>query len=218
MKKRISITELSAYLDGEAKNPEKVKRQIQQSHEVARQHAELAEVAARVRALPEPELRPGFAGRVIASLSDQVVQPRLRWRLPATLSAVTAAILFLFAVLTGLNDGVSPSAPLETAVSAPEDEAAILAELQRQIAASPESHELLAGSFYEASELVEDLPESLLVALAPSDWLETFSGPAATHDYRVEMASLNEGEKDIFVQLLEEHARDEIQGQAADEG
>jgi len=218
MKKRISKAEVSAYLDGEAKNPAVVRQQIEDSHEAARHYAELSKLSERLKALPEPELRPGFAGRVVASLNDPLPAPANRWRVPSAMAAAAAAILLGVAALIGVNDSAPSTETLQTASVALSEEAAILADLERHIATSPESDALLSGGFFAEPEPVVELPEDLLVALAPSDWLETFTASIATHDHRIEATTLNDAERDIFVQLLEEHAVEALQGQAAHEG
>ena len=70
MKKRISIEELSAYLDGEANHPDKVSRQLQESEDAARIYGALSKVSAHVRSLPKASVRPGFSARVLSSMRE----------------------------------------------------------------------------------------------------------------------------------------------------
>ena len=225
MKKRISVEELSAFLDGEAKHPEEVLWLLQESEEVARKHAALSKVSAQVRSLPEPYVRPGFSGRVIASLQDSESHRSLPWQIPAGASLM-AVILAVFAVV-GLNDSVTPPA-VQTAASAPaqitpetialEVEDALVAELERRIASDRTSTAVLSDGCYKEPEPVEGLPTDLLLALAPAGWLDSFGGLNEGSDYTTEMGALSDTEKRIFVQLLEEYARTETQGVAAREG
>ena len=228
MKKRISVEELSAYIDGESKHPEKVRQQIQQSEEIARQHMALAKVSAHVRALPEPEVRSGFANRVIASLETSTSRPALRWRLPAATSFAAVAAMIAFVAIVGLgnNDVV---APVETVASLPgvvdsgvvsfDEERALIAELERRLAANPDSEVVQQSSgFYDKPEPVEALSEDILLALAPADWAGTFGGLDGSRDYEMAVASLNDVEKDIFAHLLEDYAREDAQGQSAKNG
>ena len=89
----------------------------------------------------------------------------------------------------------------------------VVAELERRLASGATSELILSGEFYTDPEPVDELPEDLLLALAPSDWLETFASSNATQDYRTELGALSDSERMLFVQLLEEYARDEMQGQ-----
>lgn len=225
MKKRISAEELSAYIDGESKHPEHVRQEIQESDEVARKHTALTKLSAQVRALPEPSVRPGFAGRVIASLETPEPRSVLGWRLPVGASLAAAAALFAFIAINGLDDGVPPSVriavstPAASVVSSIElEEEALVAELERRLADSPDFEMLRNDGFYEAPDPAMTLPDDLLLALAPTDWVGTFGGLEGSRDYEVAVASLNESEKDIFVQMLEDYAREETLGQSARNG
>lgn len=226
MKKRISIEELSAYLDGEAKDPDKVRRHLKDSDEGARMYRALSEVSKHVKSLPEQSVRPGFSGRVLASLES----PKPRWSLtrsaPAWASLAAAAVVVVLALL-GLNDTIGSPA-IQTAFSTPtvstpqttllEDEEALVAEFERQIASGTESEALLSAGIYEEPEPVQELPADLLIALAPADWLDSLGGLTGTTDYRTEMNALSNSEKAIFAQLLDEYARAETQGPSAQEG
>ena len=214
MKKRISVEELSAFLDGEAKQPEKVRRLLQESEGAAREHAALAKVSDQVRSLPEAHVRPEFSGRVMASLQDSRPRRPLPWQVPVGASLMTA-ILAAVAVVGLIDGGTPPSVPTIVSVSeqttpetvALEDEDALVAELERRIASGRTSTAVLNASFYEEPAPVEELPADLLLALAPDGWLDSFDGLNGTSDYITEMGTLSDTEKVIFVQLLEEYAR-----------
>lgn len=223
MKKRISNEELSAFLDGEAKRPEEVQRQIQQSEETARRYTALSKASAQVQSLPELHARPGLAGRVAASLSEPQSRERFVWPVRVGALLVATTVLAAFIIVAALDDSASPPI-LQTAevtpatvppaeVSAIGNEDVLVAELERRLASSATSASLLSAEFDTAPEPINELPEELLLALAPSDWLETFAGSNATQDYRTELGALSDGERTLFVQLLEEYARTEMQGQ-----
>ncbi len=226
MKKRISIEELSAYLDGEAKHPDKVRQQLQESDDAAHMYRALSKVSAHVRSLPKASVRPGFSRRVIASLETAKPRRSLTWPVPAWASLATVAAVAVLAII-GLNDTVE-SPVVRTAVSTPalitpqatvvEDEEALVAELERRISSGAESESLLSGGLYEKEDPAEDLPADLLLALAPADWLNSLGGLSGPNDYQAEMNALTDSEKVIFAKLLEEYARVEMQGPSAQEG
>jgi len=229
MKRWISIEELSAFLDGEAKHPEKARRLLQESEDAARKHAALSKVSAQVRSLPEPYVRPGFSGRVIASLEDSESRRSLPWQVPVGASLMAAVLLAVIAVI-GVRDSVTPPAVVHTVASTPaaqtrpettalEDEDALVAELERLIASDRTSTAVLSDGFYKEPEPVEELPADLFLALAPAGWLDSFDGLNGAPDYTTEMGALSDAEKVIFVRLLEEeYARTEMQGLSAREG
>ncbi len=226
MKKWISIEELSAYLDGEAKNPDKVRQHLQDSEDGARMYHALSKMSQQVRSLPVMSVRPGFAARVLAALDS----PKPRWSFtrsaPAWASLAVAAIVVVLALFS-LNDTID-SPTIQTAASTPtvstpqattlEDEEALVAELERRIASGTDSEALLSAGLYEEPKSVAELPADLLLALAPAEWLDSLGGLNKATDYRSEMNALSNSEKTIFAQLLEEYARVETQGPSAQEG
>ncbi len=226
MKKRISIEELSAYLDGEAKNPDKVRQQLQESDAAARMYRALSKVSAHVKSLPKASVRPGFSRRVIASLEASEPRQSLTWPVPVWASLAAAAVVAVLAMI-GLNDPAESPA-VKTAASTPtiytaqpatvEDEDALVAELERRITSGAESEALLSGGLFEQTDSVEELPADLLLALAPTDWMDSLGGLNGPNDYRTEMNALTDSEKIIFVQLLEEYTRAEVQSPSAQEG
>lgn len=222
MKKRITNEELSAFLDGEAKHPEDVECQIQRSEETARRYMALSKVSKHVQALPELQARPGLPGRVAASLAESKSNRRLVWPLRATASVMAAIAFVTLLVVTGMNENSSPPA-VETAAIAPEivtateitvlgSEEELVAELERRLATDASTASFVSGSFYGDPEPVDELPEEILLALAPSEWLETFASLDSTQDYRTQLGLLSDVERLIFVQLLEEYASVEMQG------
>ena len=226
MKKRISIEELSAYLDGEAKHPDKVRQHLRDSDDGARMYQALSEVSEQLRSLPKASVRPGFSGRVLASLES----PRPRWSLtrsvPAWASVAAVALVVVLALLS--LDGTLDSPALQRAASTPmilspqttalEDEEALVAEFERRIASGTESEAFLSSGLYGEAEPMEALPTDLLLALAPTDWVDSLGGLNETADYRMEMNALSRSEKVIFAQLLEDYARVEMRGPSAQEG
>lgn len=225
MKKRISSEELSAYLDGEAKNPAKVRQQLQESDDAARMYRALSKVSAHVRSLPVASVRSGFSGRVLASLEAQKPRRSSTWPVPVWVSLGATAVAAVL-VMIGVNDTVE-SPDVQTAASMPAiyapppvalEEDVLVAELERRISSGAESGALLSEGLYEETDPIEELPAELLLALVPADWVDSLGGLNETADYRVEMNALSDSEKVIFAQLLDEYARVEKQGPSAQEG
>lgn len=220
MKKRITDEELSAFLDGEAKHPEEIERQIQQSGETAQRYLAMSKISTQVQALPKLSARPGLSGRVAVSLAESKPNRRLMWPVRAAAPVLAAIAFVTFLAVTGKEESASP-ALLQTAVVAPEtvaptenaaveDVEVLVAELERRL--STDTSSFAGGSFYAEPELVDELPEEILLALAPPDWLDTFASLDSTQDYRKRIGSLSEMERLILVQLLEEYAGVETLG------
>lgn len=79
--------ELSAYLDGEAKEPARIQRHLQTCPECARLHLEMLKLSARLRALPNPEASPDFSGRVLDRVAQAEPSRLHRWPVFALMAA-----------------------------------------------------------------------------------------------------------------------------------
>lgn len=128
-------TELSAYLDGEAKDPVSIQRHLQTCPECARRHLEMLKISARLRALPAPECPPNFTEKVLARLTDAPV-PRSGWQPAFALAA--AGLVLAFGLLwirhPDVFDAKDPAAPsIETAKSRAMDELAAQLALEMDI-------------------------------------------------------------------------------------
>lgn len=88
------IGELSAYLDGEVRDPERIARHLQSCPDCARRHVELQELSRHLKALRGPEVHPAFVTRVMAHTTD--VQPERSWiprRSPRLATVLSVAVL-----------------------------------------------------------------------------------------------------------------------------
>ena len=102
--------ELSAYLDGESGDADKMAALIQQDSAAARQYLEMAKLSAHLRALPAPDVHPAFATRVLAHIREEAPAPRRsrRWAWTAGLFAA-AAIVALVVFPTRSPQGLAPA-------------------------------------------------------------------------------------------------------------
>ena len=109
MKMHVKLEDLWAYIDGEAKDAERVRAHLQQCAECAQRHVAMAKVSAGVQALPVPELRGGLASRVVAVIEDSEAHRGSWWQRVGAPVAVAAALLLtagLFAVQSGTDTTV----------------------------------------------------------------------------------------------------------------
>lgn len=126
------LEELSAYIDGEARHPERIARHLQQCEACARRHIELLRLAQHLRALSPPEPRPEFVTRVMARVRAQEAAPqgwRWAWTVPA--AAFSTALLLVFSLYVY---SLAPQPPPQVAQggSAPQslDESRIIAQVE----------------------------------------------------------------------------------------
>jgi len=78
MKKGHVLDELSAYIDGEARDPERIERHLRQCPACARRHLELLRLSSHLGALREPEVSPAFLTRVMAHAREAEPLPARR--------------------------------------------------------------------------------------------------------------------------------------------
>lgn len=112
------MEELSAYLDGEAADKKTVEQFLQRDPALARRVEDYTRMGALLRSMPDPDVHPAFATRVVAhALEAGPARPALRWwqvLMPA--AAVAAVMLYVFAVQ--LQNNAAPATQPSTQVAA----------------------------------------------------------------------------------------------------
>lgn len=223
MNKRISAKELSAYVDGEARNPDAVRAAIETSQEVAREHLALQQVSARLRALPEPEIRPGFAHRVVAHVranNSEAVRSS-SWRLPVAASLAAAAILLAVTALNRLPSHTTAPAPAVTAMAptAPSPDSttlgedAIIAEIERRVASDESVQAFVTARFDQAPQPGDLYKNDLLVALMQSQKFgQADAALAYGADYRPALRNLDHEQAQVLKDVLAASVRQAHEG------
>ncbi len=93
--------ELSAYLDGESRDAAALEKLLAEQPGLARQHNDYARIGALLRSLPDPDVHPAFATRVVAHAIEAGAAPApwlpwLRWLVPAAgLAAVVIGAVYV---------------------------------------------------------------------------------------------------------------------------
>ena len=203
MKDKHIADELSAYLDGEAPEPEKIARHLQVCPECSRRYLEMRTLSAGLRNLPAPPASPGFDRRVMARISESA-RPTLRWR---PVFALAAAILVCLAGWT-----LWPEARSSQPAGAPlawNDPDTLAAELGELVAEGADLSWIEEG---ETDPLEAEAEESLTYDEV-SEWLAA----ASDEDLSLEdtswdeddpfemMESLGEDETAALIDLLEDY-------------
>lgn len=222
MKKRMDSKELSAYIDGETKAPEDVGRRIEQSDDLAKRYEAYRKIRTYLRELPQPDVRPGFAGRVIAALRIEDATPvratNARWAWGMATASAAAVLLVGFALFATPVQDVTTIAR-QTNASVEAAEAVLVAELERQLIDESVSDSVLVQTFYPEEEANADITEEILVSLANSDWLDAFNpAGAGSFDYAFAVEGLKDAELDVFQQLLTQYARETLQAGSPKKG
>lgn len=91
------LDELSAYIDGESPDPQRIARHLQSCPACARRHVELSKLAHHVQAVRGPDVSPDFSARIVAALEE--TRPFPRWYQPFLFQRVVSTGWALAAVL-----------------------------------------------------------------------------------------------------------------------
>lgn len=221
MAKHVSIETISAYIDGEAKDPRAVALHLQGCAECARLQVELSKLSTHLNALPEPEVRRDFARDVTAIVADDRAQRMRRW-MPATAQiALAAALILAVGLMFALRDEPSevPSIVAENRVAeetpgvSMEDH--ILNQLSQAALEDTSGTEVvlvagLAGSGANSSGVSTD---DMVAVLASTGMLNELADEwSASEDYDTALASLNQAESQKFHQLFATYSRNAVLG------
>ena len=218
MKKRVREN-ISGYLDGEARDAQKIARLIAASGDAAREHAAIAELSARMRSLEEPGIHPAFATRVCAAIEAQQDRRRIAWRLPVGVAAAALAVAFVIAGLnsTQTHKTAAPAASVAAVAPAPaapaRGEDAMLAELESRVSRDSDLQRFFTARFENAPQPADLYTEKLISAVAGSR-SGAAAGDAFAHgmDYRAAVQRLDDTQADALKQLLSASVRDAREG------
>jgi negative regulator of sigma E activity len=196
--------ELSAYLDGEAADPARVARRLQEDPDAARRYGELARLSARVKALPGPEVNPTFAARVMAHVRETSVA-RPVWPWAKTLTWATAAAAVVALIATGAVIGLRQPSSTRDAL------AMQVLDLMHQGNAAPIVQLLAENQGDTPDAPVDEFSEpvngddslGVLASTHPSDEADEFAW--GQRDLDGELASLSGAEVAAFESLLQEY-------------
>lgn len=215
MKKNRTHDEISAYLDGEASDPDAVARLIQKDADAARRYMELSKLSAHMKAMSASETGPDFCSRVLKAV-EEIHPPKFAWR-PVLMPAAAFAILVIAAAVAWFELAETPRGGLQTAqgqraVKAFPEEA-LEARLQTLSDEYVESAIVTTGfaGFEQDAWTESEIPtDELLTTIASPDTFAEMSDELdAEDDLDSILARLNQDECEAFEMLLREYAEKE---------
>jgi anti-sigma factor RsiW len=216
MKKRVR-EDISAYLDGEAKDAQSISRLIAASEDAAKEHSAFAELSARLHSLDEPDIHPAFAARVVAAVEEQRDRRRAAWRLPLGLSTAALALAVAIVSIQSAQPRTSRApagavAALAPAPAAPNEDL-MLAELERRVSQDADLQHFFTARFDNAPQPADLYTERLIAAVAGSR-SGAAAGEAFAHgmDYRAAVQRLDDTQADAFKQLLSASMQEALEG------
>ena len=221
MKNRVR-EDISAYLDGEAKDAQFVARLIAESEDASKEHLALAELSSRIRNLDAPEVHPAFATRVCAAIEEQRERSRIAWRIPAGLAAAAAVMLVAYVSLNSTGTITAPTPgeiiatqPAET--PAPDftgmDEDTLLAEFDRRLSEDSNVQQFVVARFDNTADATDIYTDRLLTAIANSEGAAA-AGAAIAYgiDYRTTVQQLDADQAAALKQVLTASMREALEG------
>jgi len=219
MKNRVR-EDISAYLDGEAKDAQSVARLIAESEDASKEHLAFAELSARLRNLDAPEVHPAFATRIVATIQEQQSRRRVLWRIPAGIAAAAAVLLVAYVSInsagprtphTPADNIAALPVPARPAVAADED--SLLAEFDRRITQDAGMQQFVMARFDNTGDTADIYTDRLLSAVARSEGAAA-AGAAIAHgiDYRTTVQRLDGEQAAALKQVLAASMREALEG------
>jgi hypothetical protein len=199
------LHELSEYVDGECRDPDRVARHLQSCPDCARRHVELLKLSSHLQALHGPEVHPAFLTRVMAHVDE--TRPARCW-LPQVNRGLAAllCVVGLFAVGTWrwMPSSTTTPPPESARVNlAWQDDAQVVEALGHLMDMGAPTD--LFGDLEETAE-IEETPvtlEYILEALADESVEEDFVDPFGHDELGDLMESLGAEDIQTLRSLLE---------------
>ena len=215
MKTKHVLDDLSAYMDGEASDPERIERHLQECPECAKRYAELCRLSGRLKDLPAPEAHPAFVTRVTAEVAEVAVTQRAPWLTRLGVASAGLALVLALVVAGNVYLRAKPATGPGTGFWAREfanaDEETLIAEIEERIALEEEDFEdLMLACSTTPGYSNEVSGDELLEGLADADWFDGFADVWEQEaDLEAVLLAMDESETEAFKELLGEYATED---------
>ncbi len=190
------IDQLSAFLDGEAEDPEAVAAHLRRCAVCQRHYLELRAMALTLHKLPAPDVAPAFTTRIMANVREAA--PPRGWHAPVAIAWSGAAVAALIVAAVVTNTLRPPATTAPPAVSLAEIEE----RLWNELASRAETGDIeTALAAYDADGALSG--DDLLAMLAEEDWFdELVEEVYATAESADLLRSLDTAEVEVFNSLV----------------
>jgi len=209
------VDELSAYLDGESRDPERIARHLQSCPECARYHAQLVRLSGHLQTLRGPEVHPAFATRVMAHAAEAPAPrfwiPRFSPRLVTALCIAGLVVVGTWRWMPEPRSPIAPPTPGKSSLRinvAWQDDAQVVEALSRLMEAGVPVD--LFGDPDEAADSdTTSVPlDTILDSLADGALDGDVVDPFAQEDLTGLMDSLAEEDVQLLNDLIETHGNE----------
>jgi anti-sigma factor RsiW len=217
------LDELSAYIDGEAGEPELIARHLAKCTTCAERHETLLNLATRVQALPPPPPRADFVAAVLERVEAEAqakARPRITWRFawPAPVLAAAAAVLLVLALSLQSSPPVTPpdlASGVPTAPSAPAawwaEEEAVESEFARLLDAGADVSWLELAVYQPSEPLASfslDVDEIMVMLADASAGVVYPELETEPDDLHAALDAMSPEEMSILQELIQEYIRE----------
>lgn len=227
MSDHIEKEELSAFIDGEARNASKVRLHIEMCEECTAHLDALRSLQGSVQKLDEPDVHPAFATRVRATIEERALEPApASWyRFGSTLFGIAALTLLTVSLFSERPASIDTNTPDNSLAIAEAEWKSILEQDESDLAERLETklaREWVDGAMvvapYEVAESESTEIDTAMLSLALRD-----AEPELVRtdliiegaDSQTEITRMTPKQSELFKQMLVMHAREEILGDAA---
>lgn len=235
MSNHITSEELSAFVDGEARNASKIRLHIEHCEVCTAKIEAHKSLRESLKTLGTPDVHPAFATRVRATIEERAHEPEpvsiSAYRWVFSLSSIAAITLLTVSVVSNRTAPVGDSVTDSNLAVASAQEAAwksILEQDETDIATKLEISlarewidSAIALAPYEVAEpkTADDETAVLSVALSGAQPEELRTDLLVKNaDVMTEITRMSPSQSELFKQMLVMHAREEILGDNAFEG
>ena len=229
MPDHITSEELSAFIDGEARNASKIRLHIEHCDEcTARIEAHKA-LRDKLNLLQAPDVHPAFATRVRATIEEQDFEPApMPWhRWVYSISGVAVLALLTISLLSNNTVPLSTDAP-ENEISVAEaqwksileqDEAEVAQKLEISLAREWVDSAISLAPYEVAAPDSADTETAVLSIVLSRAEPQALRADLLVKDSdaMTEISRMSPAQSDLFKQMLVMHAREEILGDNAHE-
>ena len=192
----IVLDELSAYLDGEARDSARVEAHLRTCAQCARQFEELSKLSTHMQRMAAPEPSVGFSSRVVAAARESG-NPRPRFGLAPWAAGLAACAVFAIAAWVVSGSYVEPA---ETRSSGGPVEDDALAELESRM---EDEDAILEVATWVEEEPMPEANGNVLMVMADAGWFDVSDDANFWEDdFDSSLLLLDEDEQAVFKELL----------------
>ena len=229
MSNHITPKELSAYLDAESQTPDTIDTHLRDCAICQSSLNSMRSLSQSLQTLPQPEIHPAFAQRVLAEISERESKRArsfdFRWVYRSVSVVAAAAVLIAISVSSRVDapasgDILSGSQVPTIALNIEQDEDELFAKLNERFAAESSIDSIVSVAYQVSNPEPAKLDPAMIAFALNNATNRTHVGNQwpESKDVRTTINSLSADESYLLKQMLVVHAQEMLLGEAAFKG